>query len=282
MKKKSEIGQIKKSKVKSIPLPDVKVNLKPETFAKNFSFISLYCDEDAHFVNNMINSVPVGAEICLLYTRPIDDIKFTIPSIQNLTTTNIDETTILHKGELWYYKNDKVDTFHFSNAFNACKSLATREWCVKIDADEEISISEDELKYIAQAPFTMGAFKCNLHSWMLPEGNQIKEALINSHQPVKIFRNKPEIKYSNRVHEQIAQCIINLGYNIGLTSVMFKHMGYHGGTKNIKSKLERNFQYLLSDLLEKPLDSWQLYNLDRTLEQMKNFKYYSTNLNDYS
>jgi glycosyltransferase involved in cell wall biosynthesis len=141
----------------------------------------------------------------------------------------------------------------FSAARNFALDKAVGEWILIIDADEEFR-KEDEkaLKDLLENPVAEGYFVQILNSL---EHNQVLK-----HRAVRLFRNRPEYRYTGRIHEQIAPAILKKNpQSLYSSPIRFIHFGYNQDA--VINKQERNIKILIRELEEMPEEPFTLFNL---------------------
>jgi tetratricopeptide (TPR) repeat protein len=77
---------------------------------------------------------------------------------------------------------------------------------------------------------------------------------------VRLFRNRPDIRWDYRVHEQILPRLRKAGHAVRFTVIVLEHTGYLDPALR-QRKLERNLRLLYLDLAERPNDAFTLFNL---------------------
>src|SRR5262249_25577110 len=80
---------------------------------------------------------------------------------------------------------------------------------------------------------------------------------------VRLFKIAPNIRWEHRVHEQVAQSCLRLGYPLRNTGVVIHHTGYQSPEIN-RQKWERNLRLLLLDVAERPDEVSTLFHLGMT------------------
>jgi hypothetical protein len=69
---------------------------------------------------------------------------------------------------------------------------------------------------------------------------------------VKLFRNRPELRFDGRMHEQILGAIRRVGGEIGWTDLNVVHSGSDQSPAAQARKLERDLRLLMLELVERP------------------------------
>lgn len=84
-------------------------------------------------------------------------------------------------------------------------------------------------------------------------------------QPVarspRLFRNTPEARFTNKIHEQIGPSLINNGYKFFLSPITITHIGYNVTEQELRQKAKRNLRILLK---ESAIDDGYYYHLAET------------------
>src|SRR5262249_59825142 len=78
----------------------------------------------------------------------------------------------------------------------------------------------------------------------------------------RLFRNRSDIRFVYRVHEQILPAIQRSGGTLCHTDIVIDHVGYEEQAKLV-AKNERNWRLLQLDRAENPNDPIVLFNLGK-------------------
>jgi len=130
----------------------------------------------------------------------------------------------------------------FSYVRNLCIQNSTKEWIIRLDADELVE-PDDLLKlwYMACAG-EVDAYIFPVRNF-LEDPRTTKNAKWFHSQSIRMFRRHSGVKYTGLVHEEIDKSLrdLNLGrqINVAFSSVPFLHFGY----LNPKEYLEKKFDY---------------------------------------
>jgi glycosyltransferase involved in cell wall biosynthesis/ADP-heptose:LPS heptosyltransferase/tetratricopeptide (TPR) repeat protein len=144
----------------------------------------------------------------------------------------------------------------FSAARNAALELATGDWILVLDADEELMS-----QHVAAIHEEMS--EAGTMAWRLPLINAGKEADGVSFVP-RLFRNAPALFYVGRVHEQVFTSIVvrcgewGLENKLGRTRLL--HHGYTEEMTRDRNKIERNLKLLERAIEEIPGDANLTFN----------------------
>lgn len=158
----------------------------------------------------------------------------------------------------WPWRDD------FSAARNVSLQHATGEWLFWMDSDD--TIPEE----------------CGRRLRALADGHHVREVLgyvIQVHCPgpdgdgqhdltavdhVKLFRNRSDLRFEHRIHEQILPAIRRAGGEVAFTEIHVVHSGADHTPEGRQRKLERDFKLLQLDLAERPDHPFVLFNLGMT------------------
>ncbi len=156
----------------------------------------------------------------------------------------------------------------FSAARNESLRLATGNWILWIDADEEL------------AP---GAARAILQATVRPQYVGFSLEIVNYtddreggnefvHWPIRLFRNLPGVKFNERIHEQVMPSLAP--YNLPwarLDGGQILHHGYRPQQVEEKGKVERTVGMLEAAVRENSGDYFQWFNLANALIVAKRF-----------
>ena len=81
---------------------------------------------------------------------------------------------------------------------------------------------------------------------------------------VKLFRNRPELRFDHRIHEQILPAIRAAGGEVAWTDLYVVHSGSDQSPAGQAKKLERDLRILNLELAERPEHPFTLFNLGMT------------------
>jgi len=160
----------------------------------------------------------------------------------------------------------EVHFFEWNNSFadarNHLLNFIRTDWVLFLDADEALGADTflryrfllDDEKY--------GGIRTKIIN-ILDDGKAASE-----HFFPRIFRSHKDIKYSGRIHEQINDSILSLGYKIADSGIVINHFGYK---KHDPQRISRNRKMIIQELAETPEDPWLMYHLAETEFADKNF-----------
>jgi glycosyltransferase involved in cell wall biosynthesis len=149
-------------------------------------------------------------------------------------------------------------TGSFSDARNVSFEAATGDWVMYLDADE-VLVAEDverlraltgrtwrEAFYLVETSYT---------GELGDGGSMVNNAL-------RVFRNRPEYRFKDRLHEQIAHTLPTyIPGRVEQTPIRVTHYGYLGSVRDAKEKSGRNIELLRTQAAEAPKTPFLHFNL---------------------
>jgi glycosyltransferase involved in cell wall biosynthesis len=156
---------------------------------------------------------------------------------------------------------------NFSEARNFSLEMASGDWILVLDADEELPPeTRDRVKGLIDSTAADG-IEVTVKSEM-PEEDILRH---DDSRIVRLFRRRDEYRYVMPVHEQIRQSIENHGGKIAISDLVILHHGYaakrvQAGDKDQGEKrVDRNLRILNYALSTSPDDPYLSYQLAATL-----------------
>lgn len=218
-------------------------------------------------------STPAGVSISLcMITRDeeknlprcLDSVKELVDEIIIVDTGSKDRTMEIARGY-----GAKVLRFEWKGDFATMRNLALKEarhpWILHLDADEELeSLDRETLRLVLDQSAEGLAVVLRNHQ---PAGDMVRYL---DERQIRFFRNKPSIRYRNKVHEQIGPSILEQGGEIVDANIIIHHYGYE---KNNEQRARRNLQMLSSELRERPDDAYVLFKLGETYKALNDFSH---------
>ena len=149
-------------------------------------------------------------------------------------------------------------TGSFADARNVSFDAATGDWILYLDADE-VLVAEDAERLRALTGQTWR------EAFYLTETNFTgteHDGTAVTHSALRVFRSRPEYRFSGRLHEQIAQHLpAYIPERIHHTGVRIEHYGYLGVVRDAKEKSRRNIELLLAQMRESAPTPFLHFNL---------------------
>lgn len=149
----------------------------------------------------------------------------------------------------------------FSAARNASLALARFPWILCIDADEALDQTTGQALRRAIAEPEAQAQLCFVDS-------QIAGGQVSSIAVPRLFRNRPDIRFSRPVHEDITDSLFALGLKtINHSGVRLLHKGYQPEIVASRDKVGRNLAILRQRVRDVPGDIYSTWKLAASLSQ---------------
>lgn len=147
----------------------------------------------------------------------------------------------------------------FSTARNVSLDAAGGDWILVLDADEALSRGEAVRAAIAAAPDEVEAFILPIVNFV---GERAHEEAVTA-PSVRVFRNRPEHRYSRALHEQIMFAIYERRPEaiVGYVEAPIEHYGYLNSLVADRDKIRRNIEIARREVERYPDDAFSWYNL---------------------
>jgi GT2 family glycosyltransferase/tetratricopeptide (TPR) repeat protein/SAM-dependent methyltransferase len=160
--------------------------------------------------------------------------------------------------------------FHFQwiDDFAAARNESVRhalgEWIFWMDSDDVI----DETNGRGLRDLVRGKHSDKVFGYVMrvhcpgsgPDG--ANDMTVVDH--VKLFRNRPNLRFEHRIHEQIIPAIRRAGGDVAWTDLFVVHAGYDHSPEGQVRKKERDLRLLHRELEERPRHPFTLFNLGMT------------------
>lgn len=156
----------------------------------------------------------------------------------------------------------KIGNFEWCNDFSAARNaaleLASTDWILWIDADEELTPESFDQIRQGLVRHHFGGYTIGIVNFT-EDGSDVSQY---THAPVRLFQCHPEIRFEGRVHEQISPSIRKLGLpGATLDQAKILHHGYRPSELEAKDKTNRTIELLEREVREDPRDGFQWFNL---------------------
>jgi tetratricopeptide (TPR) repeat protein len=152
----------------------------------------------------------------------------------------------------------------FSAARNESLKYAAGEWIFWMDSDDTISAECGrklrELAYAAHPDRVLG-YVIQVHCPGPEEDGQFDVTAVDH---VKLFRNRPDLRFEGRIHEQLLPAIRRAGGEVAWTDIFVRHSGSDHSPEGFRRKLDRDLRILHRELEECPNHPFVLFNLGMT------------------
>jgi tetratricopeptide (TPR) repeat protein len=157
----------------------------------------------------------------------------------------------------------------FAAARNESLKHASGQWVFWMDSDDTIDAENGrklrELTYGQHAANVLGYVVQVACPAPAREGGGDETTLVDH---VKLLRNRPDIRFEGRIHEQVLPAIRRLGGEVGWTDLFVIHSGADHSSEAKQRKYERDLRILQKDLAERPDHPFVLFNLGMTYDDM--------------
>lgn len=149
-------------------------------------------------------------------------------------------------------------TGDFSEARNISLEAATGEWFIYLDADE-VLVAEDapKLRGLLGRTWREAFF---VHETNFTGREEHGSAV--THSTLRIFRNRPEYRFTGRLHEQIADKLPTFASErMAQSPIRVDHFGYLGVVRDARDKSRRNIEILEQQRSEQAPTAFFHFNL---------------------
>jgi glycosyltransferase involved in cell wall biosynthesis len=156
----------------------------------------------------------------------------------------------------------------FAAARNESLRHASGEWIFWMDADDTIpeECGRRLREVVTFAEDRISGFLMQVH--IPPAPGEVGKTVVDH---VKIFRNRPELRFEGRIHEQILESIYRNGGRVERTDLYVVHSGYDYSPEGQQRKRERDLRLLELDLCDRPGHPFVLFNIGMTAYHLKEF-----------
>jgi tetratricopeptide (TPR) repeat protein len=154
----------------------------------------------------------------------------------------------------------------FSAARNESLRHAQGEWLFWMDSDDTIpwDCGRGLRRLISrEVPPHVLAFVVQVHC---PGGSDGGDPAfdVTAVDHVKLFRNRPDIRFDGRIHEQLLPAIRRAGGEVAWSDLYVVHSGSDQSPQAQHKKFDRDFRILQLELSERPEHPFTLFNLGMT------------------
>jgi tetratricopeptide (TPR) repeat protein len=152
----------------------------------------------------------------------------------------------------------------FAAARNVSLDAATGDWCVVIDADEELAPPvRAALRATVERADADGLMGLSVLQRNLSAPGEL--TAWTDLPLVRVFRRAPTVRYEGRIHEQVTPSIARAGGRIGASELYLLHHGYARSTaQGGRARAQRNLALIEHALRESPDDAYLVYQLGAT------------------
>ncbi len=156
----------------------------------------------------------------------------------------------------------------FASARNFGIDKAVSDFILIIDCDERLLNPETVSNKLSEISDNVGGVMVKVVSY-----NDKKEGRDEySSKMVRLFRNKPNIRFDGIIHEQVANSIIAAGLKLVDSDIEFLHEGYNYDAVSMNKKQKRNLALLIRQNESNPKSAYTLFQLSRTYLALKDLQ----------
>jgi GT2 family glycosyltransferase/tetratricopeptide (TPR) repeat protein len=159
----------------------------------------------------------------------------------------------------------------FAEARNESLKYATSEWIFVIDTDDVLDDANGRLMHqlLDNAPPEVMAY---IGRVLCPGAGPDGHLDVTAVDQVKLFRNRPDLRYEFRIHEQVLPSIRRIGGAIAFSDLNVVHSGADRTPEGYRRKLRRDLRLLKMELAERPGCPFTLFNLGMTYSDAKKYR----------
>lgn len=219
-----------------------------------------------------IDNAQPRLSLCMI----VRDAERTLPTCLASIRPWVDELVVVDTGSvdqtLYIAAQFGARLFHFPwcDDFSAARNESLRhargEWLFWMDADDTIDETNGrKLRQLAyqEHDTSIGGYVMQVHC---PAGDGASDYTAVDH--LKLFRNRSEMQFEGRIHEQILPAIRRIGDEIAWTDIFVTHSGSDQSAEGRRKKHERDLRILHLDNRERPDHPFVLFNLGMTYADM--------------
>lgn len=159
----------------------------------------------------------------------------------------------------------------FAAARNESLKHARGEWLFWMDSDDTIEADcGRQLRVLAHGqhdPSVLG-YVVQVHC---PGAGEDGAFDVTAVDHVKLIRNRPDIRFDGRIHEQLLPAIRRADGEVAWTDLYVVHSGSDHSTAGRDRKIERDLRLLRLELAERPEHTFTLFNLGMTCADCDRF-----------
>ena len=208
----------------------------------------------------------------------VRDSSRTLPAALESIRPWVDELVVVDTGsvddtpEIATHYGAQLFHFPWCDDFSAARNESIRhaqgDWVFWMDSDDTIDEANGrKLRELADRPLEASpmAYVMQVHC-PGPDGSGEKDVTVVDH--VKMFRNRPELRFECRIHEQILPAIRRLDGEVAWTDIFVVHSGSDHSEAGRKHKYSRDLRLLELELQDRPDHPFALFNLGMTYADM--------------
>jgi GT2 family glycosyltransferase/tetratricopeptide (TPR) repeat protein len=224
---------------------------------------------------------PLTATASLSLCMIVRDNERTIRAALESVRPWVDEMVVVDTGstdrtpEIARELGARVFQFPWCDDFSAARNESLRHalghWIFWMDSDDTIDAENGRnLRDLArrEAPPGVLGYLMQVHC---PGNQENGNADVLAVDHVKMFRNRPELRFEGRIHEQILLAIRRAGGTVEWTNIFVVHSGSDQSPEGRAKKQERDLRLLHLQNAEQPDHTFTLFNLGMTYSDMGDY-----------
>ena len=153
----------------------------------------------------------------------------------------------------------------FSAARNESLRYATGDWIFWMDSDDSFPADQGaRMRALVDSdppPEVLG-FNMKVHC---PYASEDGDVGVTAVDHCKLFRNRPDLRFEFRIHEQILPSIDRAGGVVVSTDIYVIHSGAERSPAGLRRKLHRDVRLLKLENRERPDHPFALFNIGMTM-----------------
>lgn len=205
--------------------------------------------------------------LCMIVKNEVATLERCLRSVQALTSEQVVVDTGSTDGtqDLARSVGARVEERPWEGGFATMRNhslrLATQPWILVLDADEFLEpTAVVAIQKLLQQP-TADGYTLIARNLCGPE-----EAVAWHDAPVlRLFRNRLEVAFEGRLHEQVSPSILRSGGRLASTTIPFIHTGYQRRDAQGGDRVQRNLRLIEEMIAEDASDPYVWYQLGTTL-----------------
>ena len=201
--------------------------------------------------------------------RCLDSVKDCVDEMVIVDTGSTDSTVAIaesYGARILYHAWDGS----FSSARNVSLDAATGDWLLVLDADEAMVDGSRLHEILADTQPEVQGYVLPMVNFV---GDRDHEEAVTS-PAARLFRNRPEYRYSRALHEQILAVIQSTveGAIVRWLDLPIEHYGYLTPVVAERDKVARNLALAEEEVKRYPKDAFSWYNLGQEHFRMCRFE----------
>jgi GT2 family glycosyltransferase/SAM-dependent methyltransferase/tetratricopeptide (TPR) repeat protein len=224
----------------------------------------------------LLKPVPIKLSLCMI----VRDNERTIDPCLESIRPWVDEIVVVDTGstdctpEVCKSYGARLFEFPWCDDFSAARNESLKhargEWLFWMDSDDTIPAEcGRKLRALADGPHPdkIAGYIMQVHCPAPGDDGHVDVTVVDH---LKLIRNRPDLRFSGRIHEQLLPAIRNAGGDVAWTDIYVVHSGSEHSPEAFQRKLERDLRILHQELREQPDHPFVLFNLGMTCADAAN------------